>query len=313
MRSSTPIGTATPTATSSTPSPHIMASKPENILLGAGSGEILDVCRHARSLGGGKKVLGVGAHVWLRVPACDQRSRREAHHAAAAGGLSPGHSGADQERRTNALSARSDLSTSAIRTIPPAASSRAQEIKQLLDGIPPDLPVLIDEAYHHFVDNPDYATSAPYVLQGRPVIVTRTFSKIAALAGMRLGYGLAPADLIRQMQRLHDRRHQRGREMGWSGRAERHRITGHREAADAGTAEEHDRLADDDGLQRDPVRHELLHGRPPPSRNSCHCGVPGAGVLVGRPFPPMMQHLRVSIGTADEMQRFMSAFRQVMT
>src|SRR4026209_21243 len=67
-----------------------------------------------------------------------------------------------------------------------------QEVKQLLDGIPKDMPVLIDEAYHHFVDDPSYATSVPYVLEGRPVIVARTFSKIAALAGMRLGYALPP-------------------------------------------------------------------------------------------------------------------------
>jgi histidinol-phosphate aminotransferase len=36
------------------------------------------------------------------------------------------------------------------------------------------------------------------------------------------------------------------------------------------------------------------------------------GVLVGRPFPPMTEHLRVSIGTADEMKRFMVAFKDVM-
>ena len=53
------------------------------------------------------------------------------------------------------------------------------------------MPVLIDEAYHHFVDDPNYATSVPYVLEGRPVIIARTFSKIAALAGMRLGYAIA--------------------------------------------------------------------------------------------------------------------------
>jgi histidinol-phosphate aminotransferase len=34
-------------------------------------------------------------------------------------------------------------------------------------------------------------------------------------------------------------------------------------------------------------------------------------ILVGRPFPPMDQHLRVSVGTADEMQRFMRAFREI--
>jgi histidinol-phosphate/aromatic aminotransferase/cobyric acid decarboxylase-like protein len=64
-----------------------------------------------------------------------------------------------------------------------------KEVKQLLDGIPEDMPVLIDEAYHHFVDDRDYATSVPYVLEGRPVIIARTFSKIAALAGMRNARG----------------------------------------------------------------------------------------------------------------------------
>ena len=36
------------------------------------------------------------------------------------------------------------------------------------------------------------------------------------------------------------------------------------------------------------------------------------GVLVGRPFPPMDQHLRVSVGNADEMKRFAAAFREIM-
>src|SRR6185503_7779917 len=75
-----------------------------------------------------------------------------------------------------------------------------QEVKQLLDGIPEDMPVLIDEAYHHFVDDPSYATSVPYVLEGRPIIIARTFSKIAALAGMRLGYAIAPKDIIQAMR-----------------------------------------------------------------------------------------------------------------
>jgi histidinol-phosphate aminotransferase len=61
------------------------------------------------------------------------------------------------------------------------------EIRQLLDGVPEDVPVLIDEAYHHYVEHPGYATSIPHVLDGRQVVITRTFSKIYGLAGMRLG------------------------------------------------------------------------------------------------------------------------------
>ena len=36
------------------------------------------------------------------------------------------------------------------------------------------------------------------------------------------------------------------------------------------------------------------------------------GVLVGRPFPPMHEHLRVSVGTADEMRRFLTVFRETV-
>jgi histidinol-phosphate aminotransferase len=36
------------------------------------------------------------------------------------------------------------------------------------------------------------------------------------------------------------------------------------------------------------------------------------GVLVGRPFPPMFEHLRVSVGTADEMRRFLGAFKEIV-
>ena len=36
-------------------------------------------------------------------------------------------------------------------------------------------------------------------------------------------------------------------------------------------------------------------------------------ILVGRPFPPMTEHLRVSVGTADEMKRFMVAFKEIMS
>ncbi len=36
------------------------------------------------------------------------------------------------------------------------------------------------------------------------------------------------------------------------------------------------------------------------------------GVLVGRPFPPMVEHLRVSIGNPDEMERFKVAFKEIM-
>src|SRR5260221_4524312 len=74
------------------------------------------------------------------------------------------------------------------------------EVKQLLDGIPQGMPVLIDQAYHHFVADPPYATSVPYVLEGRPVVIARTFSKIAALPAMRCGYAIPSREFIQKMR-----------------------------------------------------------------------------------------------------------------
>jgi histidinol-phosphate aminotransferase len=59
--------------------------------------------------------------------------------------------------------------------------------------------VIFDEAYFEFVDNPP--NTLQYVREGRNVVVLRTFSKIHGLAGLRIGYGVATADLIEVLQK----------------------------------------------------------------------------------------------------------------
>ena len=68
--------------------------------------------------------------------------------------------------------------------------------------VPDDVLVVFDEAYYEYVDRPDYPQTLPYIHEGRNVIITRTFSKIYGLAGMRIGYGLAKADIIETMNRV---------------------------------------------------------------------------------------------------------------
>jgi histidinol-phosphate aminotransferase len=144
-----------------------------------------------------------------------------------------------------------------------------QEIKLLLDGIPGDVPVLIDEVYHHFVEDPNYATSVPYLLEGRQVIVTRTFSKIAALAGMRLGYGLAPKELIARMSPFANG--SINAIVKWGGVAAlKDRDTDPDQEEHPGAAQESDRRIDRPGLQRHPVGSEFLHGPCPPGYHAHH-------------------------------------------
>jgi len=60
--------------------------------------------------------------------------------------------------------------------------------------------VFVDEAYHEYVDNPDYESMVGLVAQGHNnIIVSRTSSKIHGLAGMRVGFGFAHPDLIAEM------------------------------------------------------------------------------------------------------------------
>jgi len=282
--------------------------KPENVMIAAGSGEILDVVGSAFA-SNGKKVVGVEPsygqvyqHVTsvkgaaFTVPLLDDY-RQDI----------PGLIQATKRHyRDVGFVYLCNPNTPTGRTV------SKQEIKQLLDGIPEDTVVLIDEAYHHFVDDPNYATSVPYVLEGRPVIIARTFSKIAALAGMRLGYAIAPKELIQQMGPF---------STGTVNAMVKHagvaalNDTESQATVKRVTLELRRKTTSDlEGLGYTVIPSEtnffMVHLRRPVKPVIAEFQT--KGVLVGRPFPPMLQHLRVSVGTADEMSRFMVAFKDIM-
>jgi histidinol-phosphate aminotransferase len=282
--------------------------KAENVILGTGSSEILTMT-DAAFLSTGKKVVGVEP-TYMTVYQYATNSR------------------ADSIR----LPLKKDFSQDIplmIHTVktnyrdigfvylcnpnnPTGVAVPKQEIRQLLDSIPEDVPVLIDEAYHHFVDDPNYETSVPYVKEGREVIIARTFSKIVGLAGMRLGYAVAPKTVIDRMRPF---------SMGygvnaivkWGGvealkdtaaqeKVRRYTIDMRRKTASELEAHGYEVIPTQTNffmvhVERDvvPVIEEFKKHK----------------VLVGRPFPPMNQHLRVSIGTEDEMARFMAAFKEI--
>jgi histidinol-phosphate aminotransferase len=187
-----------------------------------------------------------------------------------------------------------------------------QEIKQLLDGLPAGMPVLIDEAYHHYVDDPNYATSMPYVTEGRPVIVARTFSKIAAMAAMRIGYAVAPPEILQKMRPFSTGS---VNVLARYGAVAALKNKPAMAAAKAKTIEGREKAARD--LKA--LGYEVI----PSQTNFFMVGLKrdvqpviqafrDEGVLVGRPFPPMTTHLRVSVGLPEEMDRFMVAFKKIM-
>jgi histidinol-phosphate aminotransferase len=281
--------------------------KQENILLTAGSGEALDVVGTTFLLGG-KKVLGVE-------PSYSSVYQHATTIKSTAIKLPLGK---DYRQQIPAIIKAANDHASELGFVymcnpnnPTGVIVTKDEIKQLLDGIPKGMPVLIDEAYHHFVDDPKYATSIPYVLEGRPVIIARTFSKIAALAAMRIGYAVAPAEIIQKMRPFSSGSINVAARFGavaalkdTAGQAEikkrtialRKKTTSELEAHGYETIpSETNFFMVSIGREIQPVIEEFRQKK----------------VAVGRPFPPMTKHMRVSIGTEDEMARFMTAFKEI--
>ena len=62
--------------------------------------------------------------------------------------------------------------------------------------------VVIDEAYYDYVEDKNYPNSLSYILEGKNIIILRTFSKIAGIAGVRVGYGIAKPELIGYLRRV---------------------------------------------------------------------------------------------------------------
>lgn len=280
---------------------------PENVMLGAGSGEILDVAG-TTFLMDDKKIVGAEVsydvlyqHVTalkadqIKIPLLpDYRQDIPATIAAVR----------DNYRDVGFVYLCSPNN-------PTGRIVTKQEVAQLLDAIPHDVPVLIDEAYHHFVDDPNYASSVHYVLEGRQVIVARTFSKISALAGMRLGYAIAPRALIQRM---------RPYSVGsinaivkWGGVAALADVAGQARVKQV-TLDLRKKTAEDlKALGYSVVPSDanffMVHIRRPVQPVVAEFRK--KGVLVGRPFTGMPEHLRVSIGTPEEMGRFMVAFKEI--
>jgi len=86
---------------------------------------------------------------------------------------------------------------------PTGTMNTREELDAFLDSVPPDVLVVIDQAYFEYVDRPDYPDAVEeYLKPGRRVLVLRTFSKIYGLAGARVGYAVGPADVCTGMAKL---------------------------------------------------------------------------------------------------------------
>src|ERR1700687_954199 len=175
-------------------------------------------------------------------------------------------------------------------------------MRSFLDRVPGAVPVLVDEAYHEWVDNPRYESCVRYVKEGRNVIVLRTFSKVYGLAGLRVGYAVAAKGTAQRMEprELQNSLNTVGLAAARASLADQATVAAFRQrnarirAAFLSWLEAHDlkATATDTNLVMFDIRRPV-----PPVIEA----LMQRGFLVGRLFPSMPNHLRVSLGTEAQM------------
>jgi histidinol-phosphate aminotransferase len=78
----------------------------------------------------------------------------------------------------------------------------AEEVDKFLDKVPDHVIVVFDEAYYDFAEGPDFPDCLGHLRHGKRVVTLRTFSKMAGLAGLRVGYAVADPDCAALMNRI---------------------------------------------------------------------------------------------------------------
>jgi histidinol-phosphate aminotransferase len=185
------------------------------------------------------------------------------------------------------------------------------DIEFLLANKPKDSILLVDEAYIHFSDA---STALDLVKADKDLIVLRTFSKIYGMAGLRCGFAIARPDLLEKMTAF----------SGWSAMP----IT----AVAAATASVKDpRLVPERKQINATIREATFQWLAKngysfvPSQSNCFmldakrpakeviAQMAAQNVFIGRPWPVWPTHVRITVGTQSEMERFQEAFRHVMS
>jgi histidinol-phosphate aminotransferase len=195
---------------------------------------------------------------------------------------------------------------------PTASITPKNELRDFITKAPRQTMILVDEAYFHYADSPEYESVIPLIKDFPNLLVARTFSKIYGMAGLRCGYCVAQRETIERM-----RPHQM-----WDS------VNILALVAATANLNDPDQVANGRGLNSEAktfVTGELDkmgYKQIPSQANFIMFDVKRPvvplikalkerNVQVGRLFPALPNHMRLTIGKKTEMQTFLSAFRQV--
>src|SRR5256886_13914270 len=197
---------------------------------------------------------------------------------------------------------------------PTASITPKDELRDFVEKTPRETMILVDEAYFHYADSPDYESVIPVVKEHPNLVVSRTFSKIYGMAGLRCGYCIAQKEAIDRM---------RSNQM-WDS------VNIMALAAASASLDDTDQVPNGQRLNSETktfVISELQrmgHKTIPSQANFImfDCKKPVVPLIktlkersvhVGRLFPALPNHMRLTIGKKSEMEIFLETFRELMT
>ena len=179
----------------------------------------------------------------------------------------------------------------------------------------PETAILIDEAYHDYVDDPNYGTAMALALEHPNVFITRTLSKAYGMAGMRVGYAVGQARTIEGLRRwiMTFSTNSLAQSAAVASLKDQAHIDQER-ARNTEVRKYTTRFFNDLGFKTTDSQTNFVFvdiGRPAKEfKEACA----KQSVLVGREFPPLEKTwARISLGTMDEMRKATEVFAKILS
>lgn len=168
---------------------------PEQIILGAGSTDLIELAAKTFLSGSGDEAITSESSFYLYRLAIEDMG-------AALVQTPMRNQTFDLPAIAHAITPRTKLIYLGNPNNPTGTVFTVTEFDRFLAAIPQRVLVILDEAYYEYVQRPDYSRSVELVKAGKNLLVLRTFSKVHGLAGVRLGYGMGHPELIACLQRI---------------------------------------------------------------------------------------------------------------
>ena len=279
--------------------------KPGQIVLGNGSSEVLQMCTQCA---GGREVMVIVADPTFEdVPgyARDIGLRIEKVPLTA--------------DRSHDLERMRALARDAIGPVlvyicnpnnPTGTLTKSAELDAWIGEAPERVLFAVDEAYFEFVNDPTYWSAQKWIATHANVVVVRTFSKIYAMAGLRLGYAIAHPDMAHRLGNWAT-----GNNANYlalvAARASLGDAAFEKKSLDtnrAGMQVLH-RTLNELGLEVLPSHANFAMHRIQGDLVTYNRRMRERNIAVGRPFPPMLDYSRVSIGLPQEMEMWAEALK----